>query len=603
MMLATSTRASTRNLEPPAAWKGLLPDRVVVATDEKTRPAKATLLVIRGADQGSRFEIDEKPVSLGRGIRNEIRVGDHEASRQHAVIQFVDGTFVVKDRGSANGTYVNGAAVRMKELHDGDQVQLGSTVLLFHQATGQSPAREVADRIDLVSRPNADDHADIVGELSQEAAQSPSDQTALAGGSAQELSNLQAIYRIAEEAVSPAISLDQLLQRILNLTIGVVGADRGCMLVTDPETGKSVPKVVSYGRRADQSARMPVSRSIVDYVLQKGQGVRTSDARTDRRFVPGQSILQAGIREAMCVPMQGRYDVLGVIYVDTTTPPERVVLDGGVTHKFSEEQLRLLVAIGSQAALAIENSRYQEALLKAERLAAMGQTIAMLSHHIKNILQGIRGGSYLIDLGLKEHNEGHIQQGWGIVEKNQNKIYQLVMDMLTFSKERQPVMKSASLNQTVGEVCELMLARAADCKVRLEVRLRDDLPTATFDPEGIHRAILNVVTNAIDAVEGIEGGHVIVETGHDASADVIFVAVTDNGPGIPEEQLTKIFNIFESTKGARGTGLGLAVSQKILREHGGDVIVETKPGFGCRFVLDWPRVDDEHRTLDPPTIV
>jgi two-component system NtrC family sensor kinase len=575
-----------------------------VATDERIRPAKATLLVIRGADQGSRFEIGEKPVGLGRGLRNEIRVGDNEASRQHAVIQFVDGAFVVKDRGSANGTYVNGAPVRMKELHDGDQVQLGGTVLLFHQSTAESPGREAADRIDLVSRPNADDQASIVGELGQDAAKVLSDQTSVTGPSAaQELSNLQAIYRIAEEAVSPAISLDQLLQRILNLTIGVVCADRGCMLVTDAETGQSIPKVVSYGRRADQSARMPVSRSIVDYVLKKGQGVRTSDARTDRRFVPGQSILQAGIREAMCVPMQGRYDVLGVIYVDTTTPPERVVLEGGVTHKFSDEQLRLLAAIGSQAALAIENSRYQEALLKAERLAAMGQTIAMLSHHIKNILQGIRGGSYLIDLGLKEHNEGHVQQGWGIVEKNQNKIYQLVMDMLTFSKERQPVMKVASLNQTVGEVCELMQARAADCRVRLEVRLKEDLPTATFDPEGIHRAVLNVVTNAIDAVEGIEGGHVIVETGHDASPDVIFVAVTDNGPGIPEDQLARIFNIFESTKGARGTGLGLAVSQKILREHGGDVIVETKPGFGCRFVLDWPRIDDEHRTIDQPTIV
>ncbi len=577
-----------------------------MATDERTKPAKATLLVIRGADQGSRFEIDEKPVGLGRGLRNEIRVGDHEASRQHAVIQFVDGAFIVKDRGSANGTYVNGAAVRMKELHDGDKVQLGGTVLLFHQSTSKSTAREAADRIDLVSRPNADDQASIVGEVGQQGGKNLTDQTSVTGSpntAAQELSNLQAIYRIAEEAVSPAISLDQLLQRILNLTIGVVGADRGCMLVTEPETGQSVPKVVSYGRRADQTARMPVSRSIVDYVLKKGQGVRTSDARTDRRFEPGQSILQAGIREAMCVPMQGRYDVLGVIYVDTTTPPERVVLEGGVTHKFSEDQLRLLVAIGSQAALAIENSRYQSALLKAERLAAMGQTIAMLRHHIKNILQGIRGGSYLIDLGLKEHNEGHVQQGWGIVEKNQNKIYQLVMDMLTFSKERQPVMKTASLNQTVNEVCELMQARAADCRVRLEVRLKDDLPTATFDPEGIHRAVLNVVTNAIDAVEGIDGGHVIVETGHDASSDLMFVAVSDNGPGIPEDQLARIFNIFESTKGARGTGLGLAVSQKILREHGGDVIVETKPGFGCRFVLDWPRGDEEHRTIDNPTIV
>ncbi len=356
-------------------------------------------------------------------------------------------------------------------------------MLLFQQTIKGSNREEAADRIDLVGQPNSADRSNIVAELGQEGQPAPSDRTAVAqmAASAQALSNLQAVYRIAEEAVSPSLSVDQLLKRILDLTIGVVGADRGCMLITDPQSGESVPKVISFGRRANQGTRMPVSRSIVDYVLKTGQGVRTSDARSDRRFAPGQSILQAGICEAMCVPMQGRYDVPGVIYVDTTTPAERVVLEGGATNKFSDDQLRLLVAIGSQAALAIENSRYQEALLKAERLAAMGQTIAMLSHHIKNILQGVRGGSFLIDLGLREHIEEHVRKGWAIVEKNQNKIYQLVMDMLAFSKERQPVMQAASLNQTVGEVCELMQARAAECKVRLEVRLNESLPTATFD--------------------------------------------------------------------------------------------------------------------------
>jgi two-component system, NtrC family, sensor kinase len=584
--------------------KRLLPIAIIkcVGTDERTDLSNATLLVIRGADQGTRFEIGPKLVSLGRGSRNDIRIGDTEASRQHASIQFADGQFVVRDRDSANGTLVNGVPIRMKELHDGDQLQIGRTVLLFHQSGQPENGEAVADRIDLVGQPNLEDRSNIVAEVGQDS-HSATDRMAIprVAASTQALSNLQAFCRIAEEAVSPSLSVDQMLKRILDLTIGVVGADRGCMLLIDPQTGQSVPKVISFGRRADQATRMPVSRSIVDYVLKKGQGVRTSDARSDRRFEQGQSILQAGICEAMCVPMQGRYDVPGVIYVDTTTPAERVVLEGGTAQKFSDEQLRLLVAIGSQAALAIENSRYQEALLKAERLAAMGQTIAMLSHHIKNILQGVRGGSYLIDMGLKDHNEDHVKKGWAIVEKNQNKIYQLVMDMLTFSKERQPVLTIAALNQTVGEVCELMQTRAAECKVRLEVRLNESLPIATFDVEGIHRAVLNVVTNAIDAVEGTETGHVIVETGHEAAADIVYVAVTDNGPGIPQDQLSKIFNIFESTKGARGTGLGLAVSQKILREHGGDITVETKPGFGCRFILNWPRIDDEHRSSDHPT--
>ena len=261
--------------------------------------------------------------------------------------------------------------------------------------------------------------------------------------------------------------------------------------------------------------------------------------------------------------------------------------------KFSEEQLRLLVAIGRQAALAIENNRYQQAMLKAERLAAMGQTIAMLSHHIKNILQGVRGGSYLIDMGLKNHDEELIHEGWGIVEKNQNKIYHLVMDMLSFSKDRQPALETAQLNETVGEVCELMQSRADDMKVGLEYQPALDLPTTVFDSEGIYRAVLNVVTNAIDASEGVDAPLVRVETGYDGETDSTYVCVTDNGARIPDDQLNTIFNAFESTKGSRGTGLGLAVSRKILREHGGDITVETALGRGSQFVLTWPSIEEE----------
>lgn len=561
--------------------------------------ARASLLVIQGIDQGARFEIGDAPVGIGRGARNEVRVLDTEASRQHAVVEFRDGRFTITDRNSSNGTFVNGAPVRTRELADGDQIQLGRTVILF-SAPGEEKARLVAERVELFGI--ADDRSSIVGEVGQDLGQTLM-QPPAAGAQqlSRTLANLHTLYRISEEAVSPSASLDQLLRRILDLTIESVGADRGCILLKDQESGRVVPHAFSSGGQSDESARMPVSRTIVDYVLQRGQGVRTTDARTDQRFEPGQSIVQAGIREAMCVPMQGRYGLLGVVYVDTTTPPERILLQGGSAEQFSEEHLRLLVAIGRQLALAVENNRYQEALLKAERLAAMGQTIAMLSHHIKNILQGVRGGSYLIDMGLKDSKEELVRRGWGIVEKNQNKIYNLVLDMLTFSKDRQPVLEVASLNDTVQEVCELMQARAEECSVRLTAQLAPELPSATFDPEGIHRAVLNVVTNAIDAAEGIEGGAVLVQTGCDPAGDAMFVAVTDNGPGIPADQLSRIFNIFESTKGARGTGLGLAVSQKILREHGGEITVESKFGEGSRFVLSWPRVDEDQRAAENGT--
>ena len=139
----------------------------------------------------------------------------------------------------------------------------------------------------------------------------------------------------------------------------------------------------------------------------------------------------------------------------------------GPKSRFSKDHLMLMVAIGHQAGLAIENTTLYEAKLQAERLAAVGQTIATLSHHIKNILQGIRGGSYLIDMGLNDKDDAIVRRGWGIVEKNQAKIYNLVMDMLSYSKDREPALESADLNETVGDVVELMQSRAAELGVAL----------------------------------------------------------------------------------------------------------------------------------------
>ncbi len=182
---------------------------------------------------------------------------------------------------------------------------------------------------------------------------------------------------------------------------------------------------------------MSIGRTILDYVVQHREGVLTSDAQDDSRWDNAASIMQAGIREAICVPMQGRYDIVGVIYIDTSVPPRQALRSTKGT-KFSEEHLKLMVAIGHQAALAVEDTRYYSAMVQAERLAAVGQTIATLSHHIKNILQGIRGGSYLIEMGLTDHDESMTRKGWNIVDRNQNRISALVMDMLTFSKDREP---------------------------------------------------------------------------------------------------------------------------------------------------------------------
>jgi signal transduction histidine kinase len=285
--------------------------------------------------------------------------------------------------------------------------------------------------------------------------------------------------------------------------------------------------------------------------------------------------------------------VVGIIYIDTYTTPQRMVQAGGSTNRFNEEHLKLMIAIAHQAALAVEDTNYYSAMVQAERLAAVGQTIAMLSHHIKNIIQGIRGGSFLIQEGLKGHQETMVRQGWAIVEKNQEKISNLVMDMLTFSKEREPDLSPNDMNRVVGDVVELMQSRAKELGVQLAWHPAAEMPTLTFDDEGIHRAVLNIVTNALDACAKAQSGCVDVSTEYAAAENEVRVMVQDNGVGIPPEDLDQIFALFVSRKKGRGTGLGLPVSQKIAGEHGGRILVESQPGQGSRFTLKIPAVYPE----------
>jgi signal transduction histidine kinase len=201
-------------------------------------------------------------------------------------------------------------------------------------------------------------------------------------------------------------------------------------------------------------------------------------------------------------------------------------------------------------------------------------------------------------MGLAEHNEETMSKGWQIVERNQRRISSLVLDMLTFSKEREPDFAAADLNSVAGDVVELMRSRAEELKVELRLERDPAIPMLTFDAEGIHRAALNIVTNAIDACDERENGCVTVRTKLVADEGVLQIEVEDNGAGISAENMQQIFNPFFSSKGSRGTGLGLAVSQKILKEHGGRILVESKPGEGSLFTLELPAMPVEEASAD-----
>jgi signal transduction histidine kinase/pSer/pThr/pTyr-binding forkhead associated (FHA) protein len=563
-----------------------------------------SLFVIKGRDQGTRFQLDDSTVTIGRGTTNAVQLHDTEVSREHVELSRRDDAFYVRDLGSSNGTFVNGRPVKEQELASGDQLQLGRTLLLFTGVT-EGRIEDLADKINIVARNAEHDGSRIVHSMTQsegsEILAPPSDETS-SPWLARARSNLQIMYRTAL-AVSHTLDIDQLLARIMDMIFEWVDADRGCIMLKDTDTRQLVPKVRRHRRGLQSEERITISQTILDYVVDRNEGVLTSNARDDERWDPAQSILRLGVREAICVPMQGRYDVVGAIYIDTSLTPQRI-LQQGSPNKFTQEHLKLMIAIAHQAALAVEDTSYYKAMVQAEQLAAVGQTIASLSHHIKNILQGVRGGSYLIEMGMKDHDQalagdeidveaatkavGIMRKGWGIVDKNQERISALVMDMLTFSKEREPVAEPSNLNELTAEVVELVKTRAAEDQVEIVWLPAPIMPTLMFDPESMHRAILNIITNAIDACHEIDRGRVEVSTQYSHEERMARVQVVDNGSGIEKEDLDKIFAVFVSRKGGRGTGLGLPVSQKILQEHGGRIRVESQPGKGSRFTLEFP---------------
>jgi two-component system, NtrC family, sensor kinase len=548
-----------------------------------------TLFVIRGVDQGSRFELTESTIRLGRDPSSTIPLHDTEVSRHHAEIRRIDDEYAISDLNSSNGTFVNGQRIRHHQLASGDQIQVGSTLMLYTGPAEESQ-EDLAEIVNIASPAEVADRSRIVHSVTQQEGSKIFEfESELPQNSwlARARSNLQVMYRTAL-AVSHTLDIDQLLQRIMELIFEWVEADRGCIMLMDPASKTLQPKVrrTRKGIRAEE--RISISKTILDYVTSRNEGVLTSDARQDDRWDAGGSIVQMGVREAICVPMRGRYDVVGAIYIDTSTSAQQLVQKGGA-NKFTEDHLKLMIAIGHQAALAVEDTRYYSAMVQAERLAAIGQTIATLSHHIKNILQGIRGGSYLIEMGLKDHDEDITRKGWNIVERNQNRISALVMDMLTFSKEREPDLMTANINTVVAEVVELMRVRAGELHVELIWQPGQPMPELIFDPEGIHRATLNVLTNAIDAVSERETpGRVEVATQYQPQEGVVRITVSDNGPGIPADQMEHLFSVFVSSKKSRGTGLGLPVSQKILGEHGGRILVRSEPNQGCCFTLELP---------------
>lgn len=236
----------------------------------------------------------------------------------------------------------------------------------------------------------------------------------------------------------------------------------------------------------------------------------------------------------------------------------------------------------------------QAKLMQSDRMASLGQLSASVAHEINNPVSGVLNLAMLMqrilkDDGIPKDRIPEFRKYLGQVISETTRVGRIVSDLLSFSRRSKPQRSLADLNKIVRSTLSLVSHKAKLANVEVETRLQEDLPNIPCDNSQIQQVSLNLVMNALEAIQHKGPGRVEVVTALSAERDSVLLTVTDNGEGIPPENLTKIFDPFFTTKPeGKGVGLGLAVLYGIVEAHGGEVDVKSKVGEGTTFTIKLP---------------
>lgn len=271
----------------------------------------------------------------------------------------------------------------------------------------------------------------------------------------------------------------------------------------------------------------------------------------------------------------------------------KTIGEGNLNHVINlSEKTEMSVLSNTLNDSTVRLAKMQKELLEQERLAAVGETVAGLAHCLKNVLNGLRAGQYVIERAFEKFDEAKLRKGWGVILSSVRQVERIIHDMLYFVREREPKREPANPNDVIRDVMDLLKEQANGQGVKLIAELEKDLGTEELDRNLIYRAVLNLATNAIDACVESESGDQVVLRSH-SNLKEIQISVEDNGIGMSEETQQQLFTRFFSTKHGKGTGLGLPVVKKIVEEHGGTIEMESAMDKGTKFTIHLPKRECE----------
>ncbi|MFW6107101.1 MAG: GAF domain-containing protein [bacterium] len=346
------------------------------------------------------------------------------------------------------------------------------------------------------------------------------------------------------------------------------------------ELRDSAMKYISQQLRFDLSEKnvAPV-RAVTDKVP-----IVVADAAEDGN-VPQHLHALLGVDQFVCVPLIARDVALGAIIADNVYSNRPI----------TEDEVEMLETFATHAGLAISSARAykrleeqlneleeaQDRLVRSERLATVGRLAAHVAHEIRNPLATI--GGFTRSMARSPGNVAKVRRNARIILEEVERLEQILANVMNFSKPGNPVLRERDVNEIADAVCAFHENVLAERGIALHKSLDPQCPILRIDPDQIRQVLINLIQNALDSMPG--GGELTILTR--PLEDHVEVVVADTGHGMNGTVMESLFQPFYTTK-VGGTGLGLSVSQKIIHDHGGDILVHSQPGKGSSFTVCLP---------------
>lgn len=400
--------------------------------------------------------------------------------------------------------------------------------------------------------------------------------------------NIEMYYNAFKEIIAivhSSTELNEVLDLVVWKATEVLNAKGALLRVLNLDTGEFELNA-AYGLSNEYLAKGPAyERTLITDLYKKNRAIVIEDILNDPRILYPKEAVMEGIQKVIDTPLQFRDQIAGILRICFDTP-----------RKFSNEEIQFIESLSAQCACAIEKMRFIESqqskfdqlALHTEKLSALGRMAAGIAHEINNPLAGVL--LYSSNLYKKVPADSPFREGLGVIMSETQRCKVIIQDLLEFSREQEPNKILASINDIIEKSFKMLDNEFRLRHINIQKKLSDEINRSLLDENQIEQVLVNLLLNAAQAID--ESGTITIESSKDYARNRIVVHISDSGPGIPLEQMSKIFDPFFSTK-KDGSGLGLAVSYGIIRNHKGRLNVENIEEGGCRFTINLPIIKKE----------